>query len=65
MDYKDLPKDMQEAYNGLKDTFLSIQCEVEDALDESKTLEQFRERVAERMNEIEVAAKDTATAFKK
>ena len=63
MEYEELPDEMQEHYDNLKHTFLSIQCEIEDALCESTNYKEFGERVSNRMKEIHDESKAVANLF--
>jgi hypothetical protein len=52
MEFDDLPKDLQEIVEGLKHGAYTIECEVIEALEDAKNLEEFKASVKERMKDL-------------
>ena len=65
MDYEDLPKEMKEAYDGLKHQSSTIECEIQDALEDAKNLEEFKESVVDRMRALHDEVEYIANLFAK
>ncbi len=63
MELEDLPDEMQDAFEGLKHGSSTIQSDIEDALENAKSLEEFESTVELRMQELIDEAKGTASVF--
>lgn len=65
MNYDDLPKEVKKQYDSVKYSSWSLQTEVEQALDEADNLDDFIERVEDKMEYVMSEAKDIAGLFSK
>jgi len=63
MDFEDLPEDLKDKYLMLKHGSATIQADVEDALEEAENIEDFREKVRDKMKALIYECKDVSSQF--
>lgn len=63
MDFEDLTEDLKDKYRMLKHGSATIQADVEDALEDAENIEDFREKVRDKMKALIYECKDVSSQF--